>query len=93
MLRNYFKIAYRNLKRHKIYSIITITGLAVGMACFLLITLFVKWELGFDTFHEKGDIIFRVIVKSERGTFNLGKTTMGVIPPAMATSMKKEFLR
>jgi putative ABC transport system permease protein len=91
MLRNYLKIAVRNLKSHKIYSIITITGLAVGMACFLLITLFVKWELSFDSFHEKGDRIFRVIVKSERGTFNLGKTTMGVLPPAMAVTMKEEF--
>jgi putative ABC transport system permease protein len=91
MLRNYLKIAVRNLKRHKVYSIITITGLAIGMACFLLITLFVKWELSYDSFHEKGDRLFRVVVKSERGTFNLGKTTMGVIPPAMATSMKEEF--
>ena len=45
MLRNYIKIAFRNIKRYKGYSFINITGLAVGMSCFLLIMLFVQFEL------------------------------------------------
>ncbi len=54
MLRNYFKIALRNLWRHKSYSFINVSGLAVGMACCLLILLFVQDELVYDRFHQKG---------------------------------------
>ena len=68
------------MKRYKGYSFITISGLVVGMASFILIMLFVRWEFSYDTFHEKADAIYRVIVKSESGTYNLGKNTMGVIP-------------
>ena len=91
MLKNYLLITFRNMKRHKAYSFVTISGLAVGMASFILIMLFVRWELSYDTFHEKGDLIYRVIVKSESGTYNLGKTTMGVIPSPMAATMTAEF--
>jgi putative ABC transport system permease protein len=56
MLRNYFKIALRNLWRHKSYSFINISGLAVGMACCLLILLFVQDELAYDRFHARKGI-------------------------------------
>jgi putative ABC transport system permease protein len=91
MLINYLKIALRNIKRNKVHSAINILGLATGMACFFLIMFFVRWELSYDSFHEKADRVFRVIVKSNHGTFNLGKTTMGVIPAPMATTMAEEF--
>ncbi len=60
MIRNYFKVAFRNLWRHKFYSLINITGLAIGVACCLLITLFVVDELSYDKYHTKGDRMYRV---------------------------------
>jgi len=61
MLKNYLKIALRNLGRHKGYTFINVAGLAVGLASFLLILLYVQDELRFDRFHEKADRIFRVV--------------------------------
>jgi len=60
MLRNYLKIAFRNLIKHKLYSAINIFGLAVGIACCLLIGLYVHNEWSYDTFHSKADRIYRV---------------------------------
>ncbi|MCP4726593.1 MAG: hypothetical protein GY863_16225, partial [bacterium] len=60
MLKNYFKIALRNIIRHKGYSIINITGLAVGIACCMTILLWVQEELSFDKFHENYDNIYRI---------------------------------
>jgi len=60
MVKNYIKIAFRNLIRYKGYSFINITGLAVGMACTILIAVYVYNELSFDRFHEKADRIYRV---------------------------------
>ena len=62
MLRNYFTIAFRNLLRHKGFSFINVFGLAVGLACCLLIVLYVLDELSYDRFHAKGDRIARVIM-------------------------------
>jgi putative ABC transport system permease protein len=63
MLKNYLKIAIRNIKRYKGYSFINITGLAVGMACFILIMLYIKYELSYDRYHENADDIYRVVMK------------------------------
>ncbi|MQY60287.1 FtsX-like permease family protein [bacterium] len=61
MLKNYLKIALRNIKRHKGYSFINIAGLAIGMACCILILLWVKDELSYDRFHENGKDIYRIM--------------------------------
>lgn len=61
MLRNYFKIAWRNLLRNKAYSAISITGLAVGVACCLLIALYVKDELSYDRYHKNINETYRVL--------------------------------
>lgn len=61
MLSNYLKTAARNLWRNKIYSFINITGLAIGLACCLLIFLFVQDELSFDRFHANGRRIYRLV--------------------------------
>ncbi|HUU05958.1 MAG TPA: ABC transporter permease [Patescibacteria group bacterium] len=63
MLKNYLKIAWRNISRHKGYSFINIFGLAVGMAACLLIYLFVRQELNFDRFHDRANRIFRVAME------------------------------
>ncbi|MCE6991041.1 ABC transporter permease [Dyadobacter sp. CY323] len=60
MFRNYFKIAQRNLLRHKSFSFINILGLTVGLTCCFLILVFVRHELSYDTFHAKYDRIYRL---------------------------------
>ena len=60
MIRNYFKIAFRNLVKHKLYSAINILGLGFGMACVLLICFYVQDELSYDRFHEDAHDIYRI---------------------------------
>ncbi len=60
MLSNYFKIALRNLKKHKGYSFINVAGLALGLACCVLILFFVQDELSYDRFHTHADRLYRV---------------------------------
>ncbi len=67
MLYHYLTIAFRNIKRSKVHSIINILGLSLGIACFLLIALFVKDEWTFDTFHSKSDRIYRVWLNEDYG--------------------------
>jgi putative ABC transport system permease protein len=66
MLRNYLTIAFRTLRRNLGYTVINLTGLAVGMAACLLIGLYVRFELSYDTFHAKSDRIYRVDEVSDR---------------------------
>jgi putative ABC transport system permease protein len=61
MIKNFFKLAVRSLLKNKIYSLINIFGLAMGIAICLLIVLFIQGELGYDNFHERGDRIYRVV--------------------------------
>ena len=60
MFRNYLKIAFRNLVKRKAYTFINIFGLAIGLACCLLISMYVLNELSYDRFHEKADQIYRI---------------------------------
>ncbi|RDC65456.1 ABC transporter permease [Adhaeribacter pallidiroseus] len=90
MLLNYFKIAIRNLLRHKLFSFINIFGLAVGLACCLLIALFILQELSYDRFHAHADRIYRV------GRYFTGEDGMpGVqlanIAPPFAPLLKNDF--
>ncbi len=67
MLRNYLKITVRNLAKQKFFSAINIAGLSVGIACFLLISMYVSDELSFDNFHENADNIYRVLQNYSTG--------------------------
>jgi putative ABC transport system permease protein len=60
VLRNFLVVALRNVRRNKVYSFVNIAGLAVGMACFTLISLYVRNELSYDWFHRDADRIFRI---------------------------------
>ncbi|MFC1493599.1 ABC transporter permease, partial [candidate division KSB1 bacterium] len=64
MFKNYLKITLRNIKRQKFFSFINIAGLAVGLACCLLMLLWINDELSFDRFHENADVLYRVITKT-----------------------------
>lgn len=66
MLKNYLKIFFRNMFRYKGYSFINLAGLAIGIACCILIMLYVQDEISYDRFNEKHDRIFRV---ERKGTF------------------------
>lgn len=63
MFRNYFITAFRNFRRNKIYSLINILGLSIGLACGMLIILYVKDELSYDRFHAQGDQLYRIGTK------------------------------
>jgi len=60
MQKYFFKIAIRNILRNKLYSVINIAGLAVGITAFLLLQLFVKYERSYDTFHKNSERIYRL---------------------------------
>lgn len=76
MLRNYLKIALRNLFRHKAYSFINIAGLAIGMASSIIIFLWVQHERSFDRFHTKADSIYRIIGRA--GDFDFAVNPAGM---------------
>ena len=78
MFKNYLKIAFRNLRKQRGFSFINISGLAIGMACCLLILLYVYDELSYDRFHENGDRIYRILSDSTIG----GTTRHFAISPA-----------
>ncbi|HMG93055.1 MAG TPA: ABC transporter permease [Chryseolinea sp.] len=95
MIKNYFKIGWRNLWRNKLYSTLNITGLTFGLVCFLLISLYVFDELTFDRQHTKADRIYRLIehknVKGEAttiaaGGFKLAEEAENFIPEVENTT-------
>jgi len=86
MIKNYFKIAVRNLLKNKGFSLINIIGLAVGMTACFLIFIYVKFELSYDTFHEKADQIYRlnVDIKSSNNVMKLGISSAPMGPAIKA---------
>jgi len=88
MFRNYFITAIRNLLRNKTFSLINLTGLAIGMACFILIFLWVSDELNYDRFFPNAGRIYRVNFEYDKE----GKSIQHWrTPPALAKAMKDEF--
>lgn len=82
MIKNYTKITIRNLKKHKFYSFINITGLAIGIACCLIIFLWVQNELGYDRFHKNAGELYRIFQESPQGgkVFQFTSTPSGLGP-------------
>ena len=66
MITNYLKIVLRHIGRHKVYSLINIMGLAIGMACCILVFLHVQHELSYDRYHQDGKRIFRIAQKIQK---------------------------
>lgn len=87
MLKSYLKIAYRNLWGKRIFLLINVTGLAVGIASCFLIFLYVRFEFSYDQFHSKANRIYRLVsdLKSSPGTFP------PETPAPMAKAIKAEF--
>lgn len=88
MLENYLKIALRNLSRNLRYTLINVLGLAVGMACCIIIALYVQFETSYESFHENRDQIYRYIPRSA----NKGELAMQTYTPAgMAPRFHQDF--
>ena len=90
MFKNYIKIAFRNLKKQKIYSAINILGLAVGLAGAILIFLFVQNELSYDRFHENADNLYRVYTNMHEADGSIRSRSRGVTLP-MGPAMEEYF--
>ena len=93
MLKNYFKTAWRHLLKNKLFTLINILGLAVGMAACLVIFQYVSFELSYDTFHKNKDHIYRVIFHNyTQGKFD-GKfaSTVSGLGPAMQATFSEEM--
>ena len=81
----YFKIALRNIKRYSVHSILNLSGMAIGMACAILILFWVQDEWSYDRHYEHADDLYRVIEKqnSPNGEVTLFAPTLSVVVPAL----------
>lgn len=88
MIRNYLKIAFRNLAKHKMFSFINVMGLSAGMAACFLIALYVHFKMTYDAFNTKADRIYRVSTDIQTSSETL---RYSISPWAMASNMQNEF--
>lgn len=86
MLKSYLLVALRSLRKQRVYAVVNILGLTIGLACFVLILRFVQFELSYDEFHDKADRIYRV-VKQDRGNFYMGTDHFAVTPAPLAATL------
>ncbi|MFC2158289.1 ABC transporter permease [Acidobacteriota bacterium] len=98
MIKNYFKLSVRNIQRQKSYSFINIFGLALGIACAILILLWVQDEVSYDRFHEHKENIFRVTFLSEEsagvGTpAPMAPTLVEELPEVLDATRVRQFSR
>jgi putative ABC transport system permease protein len=88
MLRNYLKIALRNFQRHKGYSFINIAGFAIGMACCLIILIYVRHELSYDNYHKDVERTYRIPIDIRTKTAN---RVFALVSPTVAPALKADF--
>lgn len=88
MFKNYLKVAFRNILKHKFFSIINILGMTIGVTACLLIALYVTDELSYDRFHDRADRIYQVGLHAKVGGQDI--TTSTTCPP-MAEAFVKEI--
>ena len=89
MLKNYLTIAWRNLMKNKTFSFINIFGLAIGLTCCLLISLYLYNELSYDVYHKHGDRVYQLgttFIREGQEDDNSANT-----PGPMAAAMQMEF--
>src|SRR5689334_2570196 len=87
MLRNHFIIAWRNIRRNTAYTLINVAGLSFGVACCLMLALYIEDEVSFDKHHKDLSNLYRVITKVE-GSSN---GVMGPASPPIAHALKSEI--
>ena len=92
MLKNYFRISFRNLNKNKGYTIINILGLSMGIAICLLIFLVISFESGFDQFHKNKDRIYRILTEyhhADSKEIFYGRAVPFAFPNAIRSSFKQ----
>ncbi|MEM8523124.1 MAG: ABC transporter permease [Bacteroidota bacterium] len=90
MLSNYVKFAFRNFSKNKLYTAINTVGLTIGISCFLLIVLYVQYQLSYDSHYEQADQIYRVAQIQKGNTFR-GTDRFNSTPLPLASALKEEF--
>jgi ABC-type antimicrobial peptide transport system permease subunit len=85
MIRNYFKVAIRNLIRHRNFTVVNLIGLTLGITCAMFIYLIASYEVSYDQYHRKADRIYRINTGSPGGEFDMGS------PQGLAPVLRDEF--
>ena len=88
MVKNYLLLAFKNLRKQKLFSLINIMGLTVGITCCLMIFLFIVNELSYDRFHKKGDSIYRVM---RVGNLNGERSDIPYLSPPYASALLNDY--
>lgn len=88
MLKNYLLLAYKNLRKQKMFSLINILGLTVGITCCLMIFLFILNEFSYDNFHKNGKDIYRVM---RVGKINGSEVNVPYLSPPYATALQNDY--
>ena len=88
MFKNYLKIALRNMRKHKVYSFINISGLAVSIACCLMILMHIRFESSYDNYHKDTDRVYRLGIDIDTPSF---KRTFAPISYLEASYLKENF--
>ncbi len=88
MIKNYLKVALRNLSKRKIFTLINVLGLAIGIASCLLIAAYVLNELSYDQFHEESEHIYRVVQKTETSSKS---ETSATTPFPVAPTLENDY--
>ena len=89
MIKNYFKIAFRSLLKSRGTAFINVLGLSIGLACCMIIFLFVQNELSYDRFHDKANNTFRVLTIDE--ALGVSSSLVGITLPALGEAMEDQF--
>ncbi|MGS2764828.1 ABC transporter permease, partial [Sinomicrobium sp. M5D2P9] len=87
MIKNYFKIAWRSIRKRKSVALINILGLALGFGCAILIFLFVQFHLTFDNFHKNADRIYRLVTEQHKDNIEYTAT----VPRALPNVFKNDY--
>lgn len=89
MLKNYLITALRNIRRRKVHSFLNLSGLTIGLTCFLLISLYVRYEMSYDRFQNGADRIYRVC--AEHPFVYNGRNQSAITPAPLAPALKEEL--
>ena len=87
MIKNYFKIAIRNLRRNKLYMSINIMGLALGITCAILIFSLIKYHLRFDDFHANSNRIYRIVTEQHRDNISY----VSAVPSPLGKTIRNDY--